>query len=176
MLLDFLNNHRADLQYVASLVLGLALWRWGGGPERGMAIMFTGVIMLPVIIFRLLSTGTMLFGSLAPLYVALDVIGLVGFVWIALHANRNYPLWVAGLQLIAVGTHLVTAFVTTVSPIAYVVLVVGPSYGQLGVLAFGLLRHHNRVRQFGAYRDWRVDHDLPRIAALLSGRGSQRAG
>lgn len=175
-MLDFIANHRADLQYVASLLMGLAMLLRGGGPERATAVMFTGVLMMPLIIFRLWSTGgTMMFGDLAPVYVALDVIALVGFVLIALNANRNYPMWIAGFQMVAVGAHLVRGVVDTISPMAYVMLAVGPSYAQLCLMLAGFVRHRLRIRRFGAYRDWRVGHAMPQLAAWFSGKEARRA-
>lgn len=171
MILDFLNAYRADMQYIASLILGLAMWRWGGGPERGMAIMFSGVMLLPSVAFHLLNEGAMIFGSFSSVYVMVDGIALAGFVLIGLNANRNYPLWIAAFQIVAVGSHLVKQTVDAVSPIAYMVLAVGPSYCQLVLLFVGLLRHRRRLRQFGPYRDWREGHGLPRLAAALSARG-----
>ncbi|MFL0670495.1 MAG: hypothetical protein ACJLS3_03395 [Erythrobacter sp.] len=170
MILEFLNAYRFDLQYIASILLGLAMWRWGGGPERGMAILFTGIMMAPAALFRIYAQRIMLFGDFATVYVAIDVVVLVGFMAIALNANRTYPLWVAGFQLVAVGSHIVRGLVDAVSPIAYAVLAIGPSYCQLAVLLAGLLRHRRRVRRFGAYRDWRDGHGLPRLAAALSPR------
>lgn len=176
-MLDFIANHRADLQYIASLLMGLAMLRWGGGPERAIAVMFTGVLMLPLIAFRLaMTSGTMMLGDLAPIYIALDAIALAGFVLIALNANRNYPLWIAGFQMVAVGAHLVKGLVDVVSPLAYVLLAVGPSYFQLVLMLAGLLRHRRRLRRYGPYRDWRTGHGLPGLAAWFSGTGSQRAG
>lgn len=170
MILEFLNVYRADLQYIASILLGLAMWRWGAGPERGLAIMFSGVMVGPSILFRLMSGNALIFGNLASVYVAVDVIALAGFVLIGLNANRNYPLWVAGFQMVAVGSHVVRGLVDSVSPIAYAVLAVGPSYCQLVVLLVGLLRHRARLRRFGPYRDWRDGHGLTRLAAVLSVR------
>jgi hypothetical protein len=172
VLIDLFNNHRGDLQHVVSLLLGLAMWRWGGGPERGMAVFFTGVLILPLVAFRIFGTGTLIFGNLAVLYVGLDVIALIGFVLIALNANRNYPLWIAGLQLVAVGAHMVRGFADAVSPLAYAILAIGPSYAQLFLMLIGLLRHRLRLRRFGEYRDWRTGHGLPRLALALSGRPS----
>lgn len=172
MLIDLVNNHRGDLQYISSLLVGLAMWRWGGGPERGVAIFFTGVLILPLVAFRIFGTGTLIFGNFAMLYVGLDAIALLGFVLIALNANRNYPLWIAGLQLVAVGAHMVRGFADAVSPLAYAILAVGPSYGQLVLMIIGLLRHRWRLRRYGEYRDWRTGHALPRLALALSGRAS----
>lgn len=170
MLLEFLNAHRGDMQYIASLLLGLAMWRWGSGPERGMAIMFTVVMMGPAMLFRIIANASMLFGNFSAIYVLIDVIALAGFMAIALNANRNYPLWVAGFQLVAVGSHMVRGITDVVSPIAYAILAIGPSYCQLAVLLVGLVRHRRRIRRFGAYRDWRNGHGLPRLAAALSAK------
>ncbi|MFN3990524.1 MAG: hypothetical protein ACK4GC_15930 [Paracoccaceae bacterium] len=170
MILDFLNAYRADLQYIVGILLGLAMWRWGGGPERGMAVLFTGVLIIPSAGFRLFSAGTMIFGNFQGLYIALDVVALVGFVLIGLNANRNYPLWVAAFQMVAVGSHLVRAMVDAVSPLAYMVMAVGPSYCQIALLIAGLLRHRARTRRFGPYRDWRTGHGFPRLAAALSAK------
>lgn len=175
MIFDFLNAHRADLQYAAGLLLGLAMLRRGGGPERAVALIFCGLLLVPAIAFRLLASGTMIFGSFAPVYVALDCAALAAFVLIALNANRNYPLWIAGFQIVAVGAHLVKGVVDTVSPLAYVLLAVGPSYCQLALMAAGLVRHRARVRRFGSYRDWRKGHSMP-WAAFLSGGRSRHAG
>jgi hypothetical protein len=175
-MLELINTHRADIQYIVSLLVGLAMLRWGGGPERAIAVMFTGVMMLPLIMFRIwATTGSMMFGSLAPIYVALDVVALAGFVMIALNANRNYPLWIAGFQIVAVGAHLVRGLIDTISPMAYVLLAVGPSYCQLALMLAGLLRHRARCRKFGSYRDWRIGHGLPKLAAMFSGKDAHRA-
>lgn len=174
MLLEFLNSHRFDIQYIASILLGLAMWRWGGGPERGMAILFTGIMVAPVALFRLVAQTTFMFGDFATVYVVIDWVVLAGFMAIALNANRNYPLWVAGFQLVAVGSHVVHGMVDTVSPLAYAVLAVGPSYCQLVLLLAGLLRHRARLRRFGTYRDWRVGHGLTRLAEALSPNVRQR--
>ena len=170
MILEFLNIYRADLQYIASFVLGLAMWRWGAGPERGMAILFTGVLILPAAVSRFSLSAPLLFSNYGSVYIGLDVVALLGFAAIALNANRNYPLWVAGFQIVAVGSHVVSGLVDSVSPIAYMVLVVGPSYCQLVLLAVGLLRHRARVRRHGPYRDWRKGHGLVRVALALSPR------
>lgn len=171
MLLEFLNAYRGDLQYIASILLALAMWRWGAGPERGMAIMFTGVMVAPSALFRLFADRSMLFGDFAVLYIAVDVLALAGFMAIALNANRNYPLWVAGFQLVAVGSHIVQGVVDAASPIAYVILAVGPSYCQLVILLAGLVRHRRRLKRYGPYRDWRDGHSLPQLAAALSAKG-----
>jgi hypothetical protein len=167
---ELLIDHRADLQYIASLLVGLMMLRWGAGPERASAVTFLTFIILPVAVFRFVATGAMLFGNYAGLYVLFDVLAFGAFMWIALNANRTYPLWLAGFQLVAIGAHGVKALGDVVSPLAYAILAIGPSYGQLLVLILGLTAHRRRLRGFGDYRDWRQGHGQPRLAETFSGR------
>lgn len=169
-MLDFVFNNRADLQYIASLVIGLAMLRWGAGPERASAASFLAFIIAPVVVFRFTASGAMLFGGYSGLYMLFDLIAFGAFMWIALNANRTYPLWLAGFQLVAIGAHGVRALGDVISPIAYAILAIGPSYGQLLVMVWGLAAHIRRKRGFGPYRDWRGGHGLPRLAAVFSGR------
>lgn len=167
---ELISISRAELQYIVSLLVGLAMLRWGAGPERASAFNFLAFIIMPVAVFRFVGSGAMLFGAYAGLYVLFDVVAFAGFMWIALNANRTDPLWLAGLQLVAIGAHGARALGDVVSPIAYVILAIGPSYGQLLVLICGLAAHCRRRRGFGSYRDWRSGHGLPRLAAVFSGR------
>jgi hypothetical protein len=170
-MIDLINEHRASLQHILGLLIGFAMVRCGSGPERASAVIFVGLIILPVMVFALTGNGAMMFGNFAWMYVALDLLAFAGFMWVALNANRNYPLWLAGFQLVAMGAHTVRMLNDVVSPLAYVILAVGPSYGQLLIMTGGLVRHVRRERLFGRYRDWRVGHGSPRLTAMLSDPG-----
>jgi hypothetical protein len=154
-MLDLFNTYRADAQHIASVLLALAIWRWGGGPERWLIAVFIATMVIPVHVLQLLIPGHPAFGSYSGIYAAIDLLAGFAFVAIALQANRNYPLWIAGFQLVAIASHGVSAVVDTVSPIAYAILVVGPSYCQLLLIMGGFVRHILRTRRFGLYRDWR---------------------
>jgi hypothetical protein len=162
MLLDLFNAYRAEAQHVASVLLALAIWRWGAAPERWLIGLFIATMVVPFYLFRLLGIGPVAFSPYAWSYVALDVLAAIGFVAIAVNANRNYPLWIAGFQLVALGAHAVRGLGDAVSPIAYVILVSGPSYCQLLLIFGGFLRHVRRERRYGSYRDWRTTR--PRLA------------
>lgn len=159
-MLEWLNIYRADLQHIASLLLGLAMWRLGGAPERAMALAFGALVIAPVLAARMMGLDAALLANLAWLYVLFDSAAAAAFLMIALAANRNYPMWVAGFQLVSMSAHVVRGMVDTVSTLAYVILAVGPSYCQLILLAAGLSRHLWRQRTYGDYRSWRVGSGL----------------
>ncbi len=155
-MLEWLNLYRADVQHIASLVLGLAIWRYGAGPERAVAAVFAGFVILPALLTRLSGLDTAMFGDQAWLYILSDGVAAVAFMAIALNANRNYPLWVAGFQIVAISAYMVRGMVDAVSPIAFAILAIGPSYCQLLLLLAGFTNHRLRQRRFGPYREWRL--------------------
>jgi hypothetical protein len=155
-LFDILNAYRSLAQHIASLLLAAAIWRWGGGPERWMIGIFLATMVLPIYVVWSLGIQLVEVGPYAPLVVMVDVTAAALYLAIALHANRNYPLWVAGFQLVAIVAHMVKAMIDTISPLAFAILVIGPSYGQLLVIFGGFVRHVLRERRFGPYREWRL--------------------
>jgi|JI8StandDraft_2_1071088.scaffolds.fasta_scaffold45190_4 hypothetical protein len=163
--LEWFNGFRAPAQHLTSLLLAAAIWRWGGSPERWLIGIFLGTMVLPVYVFELLGVrGGIEIGPYAPVVSLVDMCAAILFVGVALQANRNYPLWIAGFQLVAVGGHLVRSLVDSVSPLAVAILVVGPAYCQLLVLLVGFVRHVLRERRFGQYREWRPT--APRMKGL----------
>lgn len=155
-MLELFNAYRATAQHLVSILLAVAIWRWGAGPERWLIVVFIATMVAPLYVVHLLDLGNPANGPFAAAYVALDLLAAGMFVAIALHANRNYPLWIAGFQLVAIVAHAVKVLVDSVSPLAYAVLVVGPSYCQLLLIFGGFVRHLDRVRRFGNYREWRL--------------------
>jgi hypothetical protein len=156
MLLDLFNTYRTDAQHIASVLLALAIWRWGASPERWLIGLFIATMVVPVHVFTALGMGNVAFGPFAWLWIGIDLFAAAAFIAIALRANRNYPLWVAGFQLVAIGAHAAHGLIDAVSPFAYVMLSTGPSYCQLALIFCGFVRHVRRTRRFGAYRDWRI--------------------
>lgn len=154
-MLELFNAYRVDAQHIASVILALAILRWGGGPERWLITLFVATMVIPIHAFELLELGNPMFGPAAWLWIGFDLVAGLGFIGIALQANRNYPLWIAGFQLVALGAHTVSGLTDAVSPIAYVVLSSGPSYCQLLLIFAGFVRHVRRERRYGPYRGWR---------------------
>jgi hypothetical protein len=160
-LLDYFNTYRVPAQHLVAFLLAGAAWRWGGAPERWLNLAFVATMVLPIYIlwwmFPVRTADEFYLAS----YLLLDGIAAVLFIAIALQANRNYPLWVAGFQLVAVGTHMVKLMGLDVSPLALTVLITGPSYCQLLLLIAGFVRHVRRERIFGQYRAWRIAPPTP---------------
>lgn len=155
-LLDFLNLYRAPTQHILAILLAGAMWRWGGAPERWLGAAFVLTMVASVYVLRWFAPLRSLDDPTLKYRLIVDVVAAAAFVAIALKANRNYPLWIAGFQLVALGAYLVKTIAPDVSQLALVILIVGPSYCQLLVLLAGFIRHVRRERRFGPYRDWRI--------------------
>lgn len=170
MISDFISAHLADIQNFIFVSLLFAMWRWGGGPERGLAIVFGSTIVVPSLVFQTLSDGIDDLGAFSLFFGLADTAALGGLILVALNANRTYPMLIAAFQVVAFGSHLVKGTVDQVSPEAHLVLAAAPGFCQVALLFAGLVQHRIRLSRFGPYRDWRFGHDLHRLAAMLSAR------
>jgi len=149
------SEFRPLLQDYLSWLLIFAAFVWGSGPERAAAaVWLLAFKFLGLIDEQMTGSGNLL--TDVDLFLASkDVIAGLLWITIALYANRNYTLWIAGVQIIAMTAHLVRGAIEGISPIAYAVLVATPGWLQLAFLAAGLTRHILRKRKYGRYRDWR---------------------
>ena len=73
---------------------------------------------------------------------------------IALKANRMYTLWMAAFQILALFAHIARAVSDAISPLAYAIMYIGPSYFQIIILGFGIWLHYRREKRHGKYRSW----------------------
>ena len=166
--LEFSNAYRVPAQHLVSVLLAGAIWRWGGAPERWLIGTFLATMVLPIYVLWGFKPSPESHGMVGGIYTMLDLIAAVLFVAVALNANRNYPLWIAGFQLVALGAHMVRVMVESAAPLAYAILIIGPSYCQLLVLAAGFVRHVLRERRFGPYREWRQSAPFARGLQIRS--------
>ena len=124
----------------------------GGPPERRAA----GIIVCWIVadLAYHLAFGPSGFARVDPVHLLLDGGELVAIVWLALRANRMWPLWAAAAQLICVSGHL-ALFVEPGMRRAYWAMTQLPQYIQLTALVLGAVAHARRYERIGPYRSWR---------------------
>jgi hypothetical protein len=125
----------------------------GGAPERAAAAM-----MLAASIASFATQAQPFAGSFLKVQVwvfVIDLLLLVGLFVLALVSTRFWPLWLTGLQLLAVIGHLVRAIDASTLPRGYQFLVSFEAYPMLLLVALGAWRHRKRLQLYGADRSWR---------------------
>lgn len=148
-------DFRVVLQGYVAWTICVAAILFGGGPERAVALVWLTFFEIIPWGFDLFYDRTHFVDSVDLLFAFVDAIAAGMWIGIALYANRNYTLWIAGMQVLAVCAHVASGIAEPITSIAYNVMAVAPSWIQLFLLAFGLVRHLLRKRSHGAYRDWR---------------------
>lgn len=150
------SDYRPLVQDSLTYAICVAALIWGAGPERAMiATWMIFFELLPIPYTAIWGQGLQL-QTIDALLAATDLSACAVWIVVALNANRNYPLFVAALQILVLAAHLARGLIDTISPVAYVAMLVAPGWLQLFVIAAGLARHTRRERKFGPYREWRV--------------------
>ena len=125
----------------------------GGAPDRAAAAM-----MLAASVASFATQAQPFSGSFHKVQVwvfVIDLLLLIGLFVLALVSTRFWPLWLTGLQLLAVIGHLVRAIDASTLPMGYQFLVSFEAYPMLLLVALGAWRHRKRLRRYGADRSWR---------------------
>jgi hypothetical protein len=138
--------------YYALLVL---CWAYalskGGAPEQiGGSVIGVGSVLSLVAV----SGPTRIYMSVEIGVFLVDVVCLAAFLALALRANRYWPLWIAGLQVIGIAGHAVKLVDPEIIRPAYRFVLVFWSYPMLLILALGTYRHQQRLAKFGVDRSW----------------------
>lgn len=129
-----------------------AFWR-GGSPERGVATIVIAWIVLDQLYHLIF--GLSRFDKVDPFHLVLDSIELIAISWLALRANRVWPIWAAAAQLICVAGHSVAIIESGGMRRAYWAMTQLPPFVQIVALMGGTVLHALRTRQIGSYRSWR---------------------
>jgi hypothetical protein len=133
---------------------GLIAYLRGGPPEKYAAAIIVGWIAADAVYHLLF--GFSQFDTVDPVHVVLDGAELVAILWLALRANRLWPLWAAAAQLICVSGHLAAFIEPGGMRRAYWAMTQLPQYIQLVALLLGAAAHARRERRMGRYRSWRM--------------------
>ena len=150
------SDYRIIVQNVLAFVLIAVAFVWGGGPERAVAATWLIVFEIAGRIRRALLDGGAQLSDVDIYIASADVVAGICWIGIALYANRNYTMWIAAMQVLAISAHVARGLAEAISPIGYVIMVVAPGWFQLFFLAGGLILHIRRKRRLGPYRDWRI--------------------
>lgn len=157
-MLEQVWEFRAAFQYALCLVLFLgSLWK-GASPEK---LLSGGSVAMIVadLVYHALVGGSVSYKDLEIGHAVQDIAFFL-FTWvIALRANRTYPLWIAGAQLISVTSHLYRLTFVQIYPVVYAVMMRLPFYVNVLAMAAGLLAHVARTQRIGRYPSWRGSFD-----------------
>lgn len=164
-------EYRLIAQDVLSFSLIIVAFLWGGGPERAVAATWLIVFEIMGRVRRAFA-GDLQLVDVDVFLASADLVAGACWITIALFANRNYTLWIAGLQILAMLAHIARGVAETISPVGYITMVVAPGWFQLFFLTGGLIFHIRRVRRYGAYRDWRAGSFPDKCQSALSRRFS----
>ena len=130
----------------------------GGAPERSAAAM-----MLVASLASFATQSQPFSGSFLKMQMwvfVIDMLLLVGLFVLAVVSTRFWPLWLAGLQLLAVVAHFIRAVDQSALPRGYQFLISFEAYPMLLLVALGAWRHRRRLQLFGVDRSWRDSSSL----------------
>lgn len=138
--------------FIALLVLatGYALAR-GGAPEKVAAGLFLAAFVASMLVQS--QFPVRFYGVELGVFIV-DCAMLAALLAVALRAERFWPIWMTGLQAVAVAAHLAKMANPAVIPWAYAAMLAFWSYPMMAMLAIGTWRHRQRMAAFGADRSW----------------------
>lgn len=138
----------------AVLVIFFAL-RQGDRPERLVGFVLLTSMFVDVLNHALFAPPQ--FVTVDPGHLLIDSSTFVALLWIALKANRGWPLWVCAAQNIVILGHVGKLFEMRAVFRGYWVMTQVPILLQLAFLAIGTLAHIMRARRIGPYHSWRLN-------------------
>jgi hypothetical protein len=129
----------------------------GGAPERiGAAILTVGSLLT----YAALSSTATIYRSLEVGVFLVDVATLLGFMVLALRADRLWPLCLSALQLVGTAGHAVKLVDPLVLPYAYAFALRFWGYPMVLILMLGARNHQKRLTRNGVDRSWSTSSDL----------------
>lgn len=141
------------LLFSLAAVLAFVAWK-GGPPERwGATFVFARHVVVDPL-YHALSAPPQ-FAALDPVHAILDISLFLAMIWLALHANRIWPMWLCASALIALVGHFVVLMGVAGDQRAYWGMTQLPTFMELGILLAGTISHLLRLRRIGPYRSWR---------------------
>ena len=140
--------------YLISIAYAL---RCGGRPERAASLILTGGMMLTWLLIS--HVGRRFHGPELGVAFA-DTATLVALLWLALTADRFWPLWVAAMQTVVVLSHIAMVMKPFTLPTYYKNTIQLWIYPILLLVVLGTVRHRLRnqpspvERSIGRFAEW----------------------
>ncbi len=132
--------------------IALRAMRSGGAPEKYAAATFSIAFALELMIN--LIAGPPDFSTVNWFRLGLDLGVFACLLWIALRANRWWPISICALQVIVIAGHLSALMKLNAIVGVYWGMTVIPFYLEYLVLLVGIVAHSRREARFGSYPDW----------------------
>jgi hypothetical protein len=127
--------------------------RKGDEPERLVAITILAMTLLDIANHLLFGDPTWF--EVNPGHFVIDTWALLTMTWVALKANRGWPLWITATQLIVVIAHLAKLMEIDEARRSYWLMTEVPYLAQIATLVIGTSAHAARQRRIGKYAAWR---------------------
>lgn len=128
--------------------------RKGGEPEQSVAAILLATFALDVANHAIF--GDPAWFAVNPGHLVIDLWAFIVLMWVAMRANRAWPLAVSAAQALVVLGHVAKLWELAMVRKAYWVMTQVPFSLQLLVLIFGTAAHMQRSRRLGDYHGWRL--------------------
>lgn len=148
------------LYRAAIIAIVLFALRRGGEPERLVAVILLAVGVLDVLNHTVF--GMPAFFSVDPGHLVIDGWAMLSLLWVALRANRGWPMWACSAQIIVVLAHMSKLIDLSLVRYGYFVMTQLPIFIQSAALLAGTVAHIRRERRIGRYHAWRLTYRRPR--------------
>lgn len=144
--------------YVPSLIFGL--WK-GGLPERiGAGVLAT----IPLIQIGWYVLSPPRYDAVDPISFVVDFVGIVGFGYLALNAQRAWPIWACAFQLLSFAGHFARAIELSGHPVVYSWMKSTPTLAAALCVLIGTLNYRKVARRSSTVASW-TDWDKVRTSA-----------
>lgn len=140
---------------IAIAAIAIFAFRKGGEPERLVAAVLLASAGLDVINHILF--GEPAFYLVNPGHLVIDVWSMIALMWVALRANRAWPMWVSAAQIIVVLGHVSKIVELSLVRYGYYAMTQVPLNVQAAALLIGTIAHMRRQERIGNYNAWRLD-------------------
>ncbi|MFN3457084.1 MAG: hypothetical protein ACK4UL_04605 [Novosphingobium meiothermophilum] len=141
------------LRILTAAILAFAL-RKGDEPERLVAAILIATIVLDILNHAMF--GFTEFFVVNPGHLVIDGWGALALLWVALRANRGWPMLVSAAQIIVVLGHLAKIIDLSLVRFGYFAMTQLPIAIQAMALFAGTWAHMRREERIGRYRGWRL--------------------